>query len=111
MTAATTAPMIKVTIDGQETQVPLGTTVFDAARGLGIDIPTLCHAQHQTPVGVCRVCTVETGGRVLGAACIRPAENNMVVKTNTERGRNARPLVYEPRRADPPIPAPRQGAA
>ena len=37
-----------------------GTTIFDAARRLnGIDIPTLCHAQHQTPVGVCRVCMVE----------------------------------------------------
>ena len=41
MTAATTAPLIKVTIDGQQTEVPAGTTVFDAARGLGIDIPTL----------------------------------------------------------------------
>ena len=35
-----------------------GTTIIDAARGLGIDIPTLCHAQHQTPVGVA-ACTVE----------------------------------------------------
>ncbi len=110
MSAATTAPMIKLTIDGQETQVPLGTTVFDAARGLGIDIPTLCHAQHQTPVGVCRVCTVETGGRVLGAACIRPAENNMVVKTNTERVLNARKMLYELLLADHVTPCQRQAA-
>ena len=47
---------IELTIDGRTTRVPAGTTVFDAARGLGIDIPILCHAQDQTPVGVCRVC-------------------------------------------------------
>src|SRR5687767_13244817 len=108
MTAATTAPLIKVTIDGRETEVPAGTTVFDAARGLGIDIPTLCHAQHQTPVGVCRVCTVEVGGRVLAAACIRPAENNMVVKTDTERVLHSRQMLYELLLADHPIPCTRQ---
>ena len=64
---------VKLTIDGREATVAPGTTIFDAARGLGIDIPTLCHAQHQTPVGVCRVCTVEVkNARVLAAACVRP---------------------------------------
>jgi CRP-like cAMP-binding protein/Fe-S-cluster-containing hydrogenase component 2 len=110
MTAATTAPLIKLTIDGQTTEVPPGTTVFDAARGLGIDIPTLCHAQHQTPVGVCRVCTVDVGGRVLAAACIRPAENNMVVKTNTEKVLQGRQMLYELLLADHPIPCARQAA-
>ncbi len=108
MTAA--AALIKLTIDGQTTEVPAGTTVFDAARGLGIDIPTLCHAQHQTPVGVCRVCTVEAGGRVLAASCIRPAENSMVVKTNTERVLQARRMLYELLLADHPIPCIRQAA-
>jgi len=76
---------VKLTIDGRETSVAAGTTIFDAARGLGIDIPTLCHAQHQTPVGVCRVCTVEVkNNRVLAAACVRPAEDGMVVATATD---------------------------
>src|SRR5262249_58918775 len=76
---------VRLSIDGRETTVPAGTTIFDAARGLGIDIPTLCHAQHQTPVGVCRVCTVEVkNARVLAASCVRPCEEGMVVATATE---------------------------
>ena len=79
---------VKLTIDGRETTVPVGTTLFDAARGIGIDIPVLCHAQHQTPVGVCRVCTVEVkGARVLAAACVRPAEEGMVVATGSRTSR------------------------
>ena len=55
---------LKLTIDGREVSVPAGTTVFDAARMNGVSIPTLCHQQNETPVGVCRVCLVEAGGRV-----------------------------------------------
>ncbi len=69
---------VSLTIDGLAVTVPAGTTIFDAARLNGIPIPTLCHQQNETPVGVCRVCLVEAGGRVLTAACIRPAENKMV---------------------------------
>ena len=63
---------IELTIDGNLVVVAPGTTVFDAARLNGIAIPTLCHQQNETPVGVCRVCLVEAGGRVLTAACVRP---------------------------------------
>ena len=53
MTTATTPPgMIDITLDGQPVRVPAGTSVFDAARMNGINIPTLCHLQNQTPVGV-----------------------------------------------------------
>ena len=100
---------VTLTIDGRSTTVPAGTTVFDAARGLGIDIPTLCHAQHQTPVGVCRVCTVDVkGARVLAASCIRPAENGMEVQTATERVQHARRTLYEILLADHPTPCLRQ---
>ena len=84
---------VKLTIDGREVSVEPGTTIFDAARRLGIDIPALCHtpALGQTPVGVCRVCTVEVkNNRVLAASCVRPAENGMVVATASESVRRAR---------------------
>ncbi len=45
---------IKLTIDSQEVTIPAGTSVFDAARMNGVAIPTLCHQQNETPVGVCR---------------------------------------------------------
>ena len=102
---------VKLTIDGRETTVPVGTTLFDAARGLGIDIPTLCHAQHQTPVGVCRVCTVEVkNARVLAAACVRPAEEGMVVSTATDSVQRARRTLAELLLSDHPSPCERQQA-
>ncbi|MEO8099205.1 MAG: cyclic nucleotide-binding domain-containing protein [Acidobacteriota bacterium] len=99
---------IKLTIDSREVTVPAGTTVFDAARVNGIPIPTLCHQQNETPVGVCRVCLVEAGGRVLTAACVRPAENGMVVTTNSERVVGARRVLVEMLMADHPSPCARQ---
>ncbi len=102
---------IKLTIDGRETSVAAGTSIFDAARGLGIDIPTLCHAQHQTPVGVCRVCTVEVkNNRVLAASCVRPCEEGMVVATASEGVVRARTTLAELLLSDHPSPCVRQKA-
>jgi len=102
---------VKLTIDGRETSVAPGTTIFDAARGLGIEIPTLCHAQHQTPVGVCRVCTVEVkNARVLAASCVRPAEEGMVVATATDSVQRARRTLAELLLSDHPSPCERQQA-
>lgn len=103
---------VKVTIDGLPVDVPAGTTVFDAARTLGIEIPTLCHAQHQTPVGVCRVCTVEVGknARVLTASCVRAVEAGMEVQTASERVRAVRRTLYEMLLADHAAPCLRQQA-
>src|SRR5580700_11038718 len=101
-------PDIQLTIDGLAVAVPLGTTVFDAARMNGIAIPTLCHQQNETPVGVCRVCIVEAGGRVLTASCVRPVENGMVVATNSERVAKARRTLIELLMADHPSPCARQ---
>ena len=99
---------VKLTIDTREVTVPDGTSVFDAARMNGIAIPTLCHQQNETPVGVCRVCLVEAGGRVLTASCVRPAENGMVVSTNSEKVAGARRTVVEMLMADHPSPCARQ---
>lgn len=102
-------PQVQLTIDGQAVMVPAGTTIYDAARGIGIDIPTLCHAEHMSPVGVCRVCTVEVeGARVFAAACIRPVENGMVVQTNRDTVRRSRRTLLELLLADHPIPCSRQ---
>ncbi len=99
---------VTLTIDGLAVTVPAGTTVFDAARLNGISIPTLCHQQNETPAGVCRVCVVEAGGRVLTASCIRPAENKMVVATNSPKVAGVRKTIVELLMADHPSPCMRQ---
>lgn len=104
----TPAKEITLTIDGKQVTVPAGTTIFDAARMNGIPIPTLCHQQNETPVGVCRVCVVDVGSRVYTAACIREAENNMVVKTNTDPVQASRKTLVELLMSDHPAPCARQ---
>ena len=100
---------IELTIDGMKVSVPPGTTVFDAARINGIRIPTLCHQQNETPVGVCRVCVVDIEkARVLGASCVRPAENGMVVQTNSDKVVKSRRTLVEMLMADHPSPCARQ---
>src|ERR1700681_2967454 len=92
---------IELTIDGHQVAVAPGTTVFDAARLNGIAIPTLCHQQNETPVGVCRVCVVEVEkARVLAASCIRPAENGMVVHTQSDKVVKSRATLIELLMAD-----------
>src|SRR6202166_1669964 len=104
----TNARMIELTIDGRPVRVPEGTTVFDAARMQGIAIPTLCHLQNETPVGVCRLCVVDTGARVLTAACVRPVEPGLKVVTNSEKVLAARKTLLELMMADHPSPCARQ---
>ena len=99
---------VHLSIDGTPITVAAGTTIFDAARMHGISIPTLCHQQNETPVGVCRVCVVEAGGRVLSAACVRQAEEKMVVTTNSEKVLRARRTLVELLMADHPSPCARQ---
>jgi CRP-like cAMP-binding protein/Fe-S-cluster-containing hydrogenase component 2 len=70
-------PMVKVSIDGRDVEVPSGTTIFDAAAKLGIKIPVLCHREYMNPVAVCRVCSVDVGERVLAPACYRQITPDM----------------------------------
>jgi len=100
--------LVELTIDGAVVRVPAGTSVFDAARVNGIAIPTLCHLQSQTPVGVCRLCVVDTGARVLSAACVRPVEPGMKVATNSDKVLAARKTLLELLMADHPSPCARQ---
>ena len=88
--------LVKLSIDGQDLQVPEGTTILEASRQLQIDTPTLCQLETLTPVNVCRVCVVEVdGSRVLVPACSRKVEADMKVRTDTERVRHSRRLVLE----------------
>ena len=107
-TTVTPAGLVDLLIDGKPVRVPEGTSVFDAARMNGTPIPTLCHLQNETPVGVCRLCLVDAGGRVLSASCVRPVEPNMKVVTNSEKVLTARKTVLELLMSDHPTPCARQ---
>lgn len=83
--------MVKITIDGKELSVPSGTTILEAARDNGINIPTLCHHSDLFPAGQCRVCVVEIEGqRALTASCAYPITAPINVKTNSVKIRRAR---------------------
>ncbi|HUB05126.1 MAG TPA: 2Fe-2S iron-sulfur cluster-binding protein [Solirubrobacteraceae bacterium] len=87
---------VTLTIDGTEVSVPEDSTLLDACRALGIDTPTLCFGETLRPVNACRVCMVELeGARTLVPACSRRAEDGMVVKTDSERVRLNRKIVFE----------------
>ncbi|MDD3411219.1 MAG: 2Fe-2S iron-sulfur cluster-binding protein, partial [Eubacteriales bacterium] len=87
--------MIPLTIDGVHVEVPAGTTVLEAARQAGVNIPTLCYLKDINQSGNCRMCVVDTGARAFQAACVLPATPNMVVKTNTPALREARKTILE----------------
>ena len=61
--------LVKLTIDGVSVEVPAGTTVLEAAKKAGINIPTLCYLKDINQIGACRMCIVDTGARAFGAAC------------------------------------------
>ena len=83
--------MVKLTIDGRPVAVEQGTTILDAAKKAGIDIPTLCYLKELNEIGACRVCVVEIEGQErLSAACATVAEEGMVVHTSTPRVLDAR---------------------
>ena len=99
------AKTVTFTLNGAETSVPEGTTLWEAAHGRGLIIPHLCHkpSPGYRPDGNCRACVVEIEGeRTLAASCIRPASDGMVVHTDSPRAVKARALVVELLAADQP---------
>jgi len=88
--------MINLTINNKKICVEEGTTILEAARQNNILIPTFCHLEGIHQIGSCRICVVEVEGeKNLQASCMVPAREGMVVKTNSERVRHARRLLYE----------------
>ncbi len=87
---------VSITIDDREIKVPVGATILDAAKELGIHIPTLCFHDDLCVAGVCRVCMVEVEGqRTLQAACAYPVTAPINVKTHTRKVRQARRHVVD----------------
>ncbi|MCY6354644.1 NADH-dependent [FeFe] hydrogenase, group A6 [Clostridium sp. ZS2-4] len=85
---------INLTIDGIQVEVEKGKSVLEAARSIGIEIPTLCFLKEINEVSSCRVCLVEIGPKLL-PSCTVAAEEGMIVKTNTPKVRSARKSVVQ----------------
>lgn len=89
---------ILLQMDGKEVRAKEGETLLEAAQGAGISIPTLCHYEKLEPYGGCRLCTVEVESRGwtrLVVACVYPAENNLVVRTRSEKVDRIRKVILE----------------
>ena len=88
--------MVNLTINKQHVCVPEGTTILEAARQIGIKIPTLCFLKEINEIGACRVCMVEIAGiSRLVTACNTPVTEGMEVITNSARVREARKTNVE----------------
>jgi predicted molibdopterin-dependent oxidoreductase YjgC len=101
---------VNLTIDGKAASVPAGTTIWEAARELGIDIPVLCHSPRFEPVGVCRMCVVDIGERVMAASCVRECAEGMKVTTNSEKVTKQRRMLTQLLLSDYPEQSLRQEA-
>jgi len=88
--------MIHVTINDRDIEVKEGSTILEAARQAGEEIPTLCHIEELFPSGACRMCVVEVEGRPgLVPSCSFPATEGMRIRTNSPRVMNARRTILE----------------
>ena len=88
--------MVNLKINGQAVSVPAGYTVLEAAREVGIDIPTLCYLKDVSKTGSCRMCVVEiVGARALQAACVYPVSEGIEVLTHSPSVRKVRKSTLE----------------
>lgn len=91
-----TLETISLTIDGVRVQATRGRTVLEAAQAEGIYLPTLCYHPELEPYGACRLCIVEVEGlRGLPTACTLPAEEGMIVRTESEKLNTVRRSTLE----------------
>jgi len=88
--------MVNVKVNGIAVSVPEGSTILDAARQAGVEIPTLCYMKEKNEIGACRICIVEaTGTRGLVTACVYPVSEGMEIQTNSEKVRKYRKTTLE----------------
>jgi formate dehydrogenase major subunit len=103
---AITAPdrtgTVTLTIDGREVTAAEGSTIWEAAKAAGVDIPVLCHDERYDPVGVCRMCVVDVGAPAFAASCVRACENGMEVTTSTPELERSRAVLTEMLLSDQP---------
>lgn len=89
---------VTLTIDGRPIEAARGTTLLEAARANGIEIPTHCHDENLRPYGACRMCMVEVAGKVrrrLVAACLYEVEEGLAVTTRSLRIDRIRRMIIE----------------
>ncbi|MGD0232832.1 MAG: 2Fe-2S iron-sulfur cluster-binding protein, partial [Syntrophorhabdales bacterium] len=95
---------VSLSIDNLEVAVPEGATVLEAAKRVGVHIPTLCHSRALFPASACRVCLVEVEGtRNLVSSCSYQVSAGMKVRTKSDRVLKARRLVVELLLSDHPL--------
>ena len=88
--------MVSLRINDIPVTVPAGSTVLEAARSAGFNIPSLCFLKGINEIGACRICVVEVkGAKSLVASCVYPVSEGMEVHTNTEKVRHSRQLTLE----------------
>jgi NADH dehydrogenase/NADH:ubiquinone oxidoreductase subunit G len=88
--------LVSLTINGQTVQAARGTTILQAAKTIGVEIPAICYHPNLSPNAVCRLCAVEVvGSRVLQPACVVPISPDMIINTETKRVNTARRVILE----------------
>lgn len=88
--------MVNVKVNGIAVSVPKGSTILEAARAAGVEIPTLCYLKEINEIGACRICVVEaTGARGLVTACVYPVNEGMEITTNSDKVQKARRTTLE----------------
>jgi NADH dehydrogenase/NADH:ubiquinone oxidoreductase subunit G len=87
---------VSFTLNGRAVRAPVGSTILEAARHAGVDIPTICYHPNLTANAVCRLCAVEvSGSRNLQPACVAPVRRDMVVESESARVQKARRVILE----------------
>ncbi len=88
--------MANITINNMKVEVPEGTTILDAAKTIGIKIPTLCYLKNVQEPGSCRMCLVEVeGAKTLQPSCVTQVSEGMKIHTNTKKIRDTRKIILE----------------
>ena len=89
---------VRLQIDGKDIVTREGATILEAARSAGIFIPTLCYHEKLEPYGGCRICIVEAeirGATTLVVSCVHPVEDDLVVRTRSEKVDRIRKTLLE----------------
>jgi NADH dehydrogenase/NADH:ubiquinone oxidoreductase subunit G len=90
--------MINIYLNGLSVSVEEGTTILEAANFYGFPIPTLCHMEGLSPYGACRLCVVEIGkgeNSKLATSCTHPVEENLSIRTSSEKVVKTRKMILE----------------
>jgi NADH dehydrogenase/NADH:ubiquinone oxidoreductase subunit G len=89
---------LKLKIDGKEVEAKEGMTLLEAAQSVGVEIPTLCHHEKLEPFGGCRLCIVEVevkGWTRLVVSCVYPVQQDLIVRTRSEKIDKIRKTLLE----------------